>query len=112
MKYVTYSGLLRIVAIVMLLAAVFQDYKIYYLSYDYFVILRWILCFVGTYLGYVAFTTKNAVWVFLAVLVVVFFNPIFPLPISKQTWKILDAIFASIMAISIFLVGEKIRPVE
>lgn len=110
MKYLTFSAACRLVAIAMLLVAVFQDYRLYFLSNDYFVILRWSLCFTGSYLIYVAATTKNYVWVFIAAIMVIFFNPIFPLAITKPTWKILDLIFAVMLVASLFLVGEKIGP--
>lgn len=92
----------------MLLVAAFADQKLYYLTNDYYVILRLVLSFSSAYLAYLAISARQLPWIFIFLLILVFFNPIFPVPISKRTWMILDLIFAVILAASVLFVGERV----
>jgi len=88
----------RIVAIIMLIFAVGR------LPYDYYTLLRFIVCGVTAYGVYCAveIAGKNGwAWAFGAVAVL--FNPIFPIYLKKDTWAPIDLGVALFLFISLFL---------
>lgn len=87
----------KTLAILMLTVATFP------LPYDYYILLRWVVCGTSLYLAYYYHVCKktNMVWIF--GLMALFFNPLFPLHLLKSTWVIIDIIAAWIFFISLFI---------
>jgi len=90
------SSLLRLIAAGFLFWALDKH------TYDFYILLRWIVCIVSVYSAYLVYKSeKNYGWVWLFSIIAIFFNPIFPVHLSKYTWAIIDVITAIFMIISV-----------
>ena len=58
--------------------------------YAYYQLLRWVVCSVGTYSAYMAYTQERKGWTGVFVAVAILFNPIMPFYMERDTWQILD----------------------
>lgn len=70
--------------------------------YGYYVLLRWVVALSAIFLVWVAYNLKKTFWFFLMGIVVILFNPIIPIHLSKETWVIIDLIVAVLFLVSIF----------
>ena len=73
-------------------------------GYDYYVLLRWVVCGVGA-LGAsrAAGFGKNG-WAWALGIVALFFNPIIPVHLTRQTWGFIDVAAALLLLVSIVAV--------
>ncbi len=78
-------------------------------SYDYYTLLRWIVCASGGYLIYTAYDLRKTPWVWIFGGIAILFNPIIPIHLKKSTWASIDVISGVVMIISIFFVREKVK---
>jgi len=62
--------------------------------YAYYQLLRWIVCGVGAYSAYVAYTQKRRGWTGIFVVIAILFNPMVPFYLERGTWQVLDIIAA------------------
>jgi len=65
-------------------------------SYDFYILLRWIVGFASIYFAYVSHELKLKGWVWIFAFVCIIFNPIIPVHLKKETWKILNVSAATI----------------
>ena len=65
-------------------------------EYGYYILLRWVVCFTAIYICYFSYHTERMNWVWLMGIVVIIFNPIIPLHMSKEFWQVLDFVTAVI----------------
>jgi len=74
-----------LVAAAMLLAALGRW------PYDYYRVLRWVICAAAAFMAYRGYVCRKpwAIWFFMFVAVI--FNPIVRFHLSRQTWQILDS---------------------
>jgi len=62
--------------------------------YAYYQLLRWIVCGVGAYSAYLAYTQNRKGWAGIFAVVAILFNPIMPFYLERDTWQIIDVIAA------------------
>lgn len=66
--------------------------------YDFFVLLRFIVCVSAVYLAWLADETKQEKWIWAYGIIAVLFNPFFPLHFGRSAWAVID------IATAIFLI--------
>lgn len=69
--------------------------------YVYYQLLRWVVMIVAGYNAYLAYESKEDVWMYVMVGVAILFNPIASIHFQKETWAILDLVTALVMFASI-----------
>lgn len=70
-------------------------------SYDFYTIMRWVVCGVCSYGAFVEFGRNRSTWAWLFVIMAVAFNPIVPVRLSRETWAPIDAIGAAFLVASV-----------
>lgn len=85
----------RIIAAIMLFLA------IGYWPYDYYVILRLVVCGVAVY-GLVTLMEKSWPWASAFGVMAVLWNPLFPIHLSKEAWIVFDLLGGSAFLASVF----------
>lgn len=84
-----------ILSVIALILAIFSW------PYGYYVILRWLISLSAGYLAYRFYKKQNSMrYVF--VLILLLFNPIYPVYLTKQIWVVLDLVVSMV-----FLFGTK-----
>jgi hypothetical protein len=68
---------------------------------DYQNVLRWLVLGVVGYMLVLAFNTGRNGWVWTCALIVLVFNPFFPVNLSGASWRIVDAGVAALLLLSI-----------
>jgi hypothetical protein len=71
--------------------------------YDFYTIMRWIVCGVSVYSVFVEFERKRTAWAWAFVVMGMGFNPIAPVHLSRETWAPIDAIAAGILIMSVIV---------
>ena len=77
--------------------------------YDYFTILRFVVCAVAIYVAYLSYINKAIGCLWLFGVIAVLFNPLVIVRLSRQTWMPVDIATGIVMLISIWFVQEKQR---
>lgn len=95
MKNFIKENWIKILAIIILLCAVFDN------PYGYYQFLRWSIMIIGGYLAYLSYISKKNNWTFIFIAITVLFNPIIPFYFSKDVWQILDIVTAVIFSYSL-----------
>jgi hypothetical protein len=57
---------------------------------SFYTLLRWICCAVFAYSAVTSFQMKHMPWLWIFGVLVVLFNPIFPLPLDRSLWIVAD----------------------
>jgi len=57
---------------------------------SFYTLLRWVCCAVFAYSGVTSFQMKRMLWLCIFVVLAVVFNPIFPLPLDRSLWIVVD----------------------
>ena|SRR6266516_3609427 len=89
-------ALARLGAAAMLLFALGRN------AYDFYTIMRWVVCGVCAYGAFNEFERKRPAWGWLFAVVAVAFNPIAPVHLSRETWAPIDCLAAGILIVSLF----------
>jgi len=96
-----YFVVARLAAAVMLFWAL-DDHK-----YDYFTILRLVVCGVAAFAAYyaysVVFEKQPNGWMYAFICIAILFNPLAPIHLSRRTWKIIDVAVGITFLISLFV---------
>jgi hypothetical protein len=71
-------------------------------GYDFFVLLRFVVCASMAYLAWSAYQAKEEKWVWAYGIIAVLFNPFLPLHFGRTTWIIVDIMIALFLIISSF----------
>ena len=74
----------------LLLAAVFLIGALGSCPYAYYQLLRWIVCGIGAYSAYLAYTQDRKGWTGVFVVIAILFNPIAAFYFERETWQVLD----------------------
>ena len=74
--------------------------------YSYFTTLRWVTCAVSAYLAYMAYNQKLKPWAVTFGIVAILFNPIVPVHLDRDTWKVIDVATGVFLIISMIFVRE------
>ena len=72
-------------------------------SYDFYVLLRWVVCVVSAYMTYTSYTQEKQGWVWTFGIIALFFNPLIPVHLSRETWGIIDLATGGIFVASLFV---------
>jgi len=75
--------------------------------YGFFEVLRWVVAGSAAYMAYSAHTISRNVWMLLMIFIVILFNPIAPIHLTKDIWVVIDTAVAGIFIISIFKLKSK-----
>jgi hypothetical protein len=81
----------RVGAAVLLLFALGRN------PYDFYTIMRWIVCGVSAYGAFTEFERKRSAWPWTFVIIAIAFNPIAPVRLSRETWAPIDVLVAGIL---------------
>ena len=73
-------------------------------QYDYYVLLRWIVCGVGALAAFRASQVKKNGWAWALAIVALLFNPIVPVHLTRGTWVFVDVGAALLLLVSIIAV--------
>ncbi len=68
---------------------------------DYQSVLRWLVFAVVGYMLVLAFNTGRHGWVWTCAVIVLVFNPFFPVNLSGASWRIVDVGVAALLILSI-----------
>ena len=73
------------------------------LPYGYYQLLRFVVCGVGVYVAYTAYTwqKKWAMWLF--GFIALLFNPLIPIHLSQEIWQPIDVICAILFIVIAFV---------
>ena len=77
-------------------------------GYDYYVLLRWAVCGIATFAAFRAFRFKRKGWGWALAIVALFFNPIFPVHLNRETWAFIDLGAALLLLVSIAVVDLRL----
>jgi len=82
-------------------------------GYSYYVLLRWVVCAVAAFAAFRASEFGKKGWGWTFAIVALFFNPIIPVHLTRQTWGFIDAGAALLLLVSIVAIDMRpasIRP--
>ena len=89
--------LARIIAAILLVWALARH------SFNYYQVLRLVVSGVCLFGVYAAFKFKKIDWAWLFGALVMLFNPVFRIPLQRQTWNVIDVAVAVLLLTTIFL---------
>ena len=72
--------------------------------YSYYTLLRWIVCGTAAYGAFKSVELEKTIWVWVLGIIALFFNPIIPVHLSRETWAPINVITALIFIVSIFTI--------
>jgi len=76
--------------------------------YEYYTLLKWVCCCVFLYLARKAFKQKQEGWIWILIILALFYNPIFPVHLTREIWTIVNIVTIIIIQSSVFLLpGNK-----
>jgi hypothetical protein len=84
----------KLIAAVLLFAALGH-------AFDYFTILRWIVCGVAAFTAFQAAQMKIFGWMVVFIIIAIVLNPIAPFYLKRDTWAIVDAAVAVLLLLSV-----------
>jgi hypothetical protein len=70
-------------------------------AYEYFTLLRLVVCVVAAYLFAQSVDQNKEGWAVLFIGIALLFNPIFPIHLDRRTWNIIDIIVALLLLMSL-----------
>src|SRR5205814_9483062 len=71
---------------------------------SFYTLLRWVCCTVFAYSAVVSFQMKRLLWLCIFGVLVVLFNPIFPLGLDRNSWIVVDGFSIGVMVNDCFIV--------
>ena len=87
--------------IIKFLAAILLLVALGRLPYGYYIFMRWLITIIAGICSYDAWKKGKTSWVWAFVAIVVLFNPILPIYLSKEVWTPIDIISAIVFLSSI-----------
>ena len=78
------------------------------MPYEYYQILRWVVCGVSAYTAFLASEMALNGWMWLFIVIAIMFNPIVPVHMTRDAWAWIDATVALLIIVSIW----KVRPLD
>lgn len=70
------------------------------LPYEYFKILRWVVCGVCAYRAYLAYSMRKNIWMWTFVSFAVLFNPVIPIFLDRELWADIDITLSIVILVS------------
>ena len=78
-------------------------------EYDYYILLRWIVCFTAIFIAFFAHKEKKEYWMWFMGVTAVIFNPLKPIHLYKGMWQVIDFVAAVIFGMTIFVFSKNIK---
>lgn len=75
--------------------------------YDYYILLRWFICFSSLVVSHGFYKSKLQGWSLVFGLNAILFNPVFPIKLQKNTWVLIDLLAAFLFFISAYSTRKK-----
>ena len=94
---IKYKNIAAVIAAVMLILAL-ADWP-----YGYYIFLRWVVAVSAGLLAYSAYKLDRKAWVIIGVGILLLWNPIAPIHLTREAWAVLDIIGAVLLGSSVFL---------
>lgn len=79
-------------------------------QYGYYTLLRWVVCGVSAFAAFQAAKSAKTGWVWALAVVALFFNPIIPVHLKRETWAFIDVGVAVLLLISIVAIDRHRLP--
>lgn len=79
-------------------------------GYDYYVLLRWVVCGIAAFAAFRASEVGRKGWAWALGIVALFFNPIIPVHLSREAWAFVDVSVALLLLASIAVVDLRSPP--
>lgn len=70
-------------------------------SYDYYTLLRWVVCGVSTFAAVRAADARQTGWLGAFAIIALLFNPIIPVHLNRDTWAFIDLGVAVLILVSV-----------
>ena len=70
---------------------------------SFYTLLRWVCCAVFAYSAVVSFQMKRMLWLWIFAALAALFNPIFPAPLDRSLWIVVDWFSIGAMVIAAFV---------
>jgi len=70
--------------------------------YDFFVLLRFVVCLSTSYLAWLASNEKQEKWLWVYSIIAILFNPFLPIHLTRSSWVVIDFATAIFLIISKF----------
>src|SRR5438874_2039216 len=74
---------------------------------DFYTLLRWVCCAVFAYSAVTAFQMKRVLWTWIFGVLAVLFNPIAPVYLQRDTWRVIDCAAIAVMLIAAVVLARK-----
>jgi len=78
-------------------------------QYEYYILLRWVCCGIFAYLTSQTFQQKKQGWTWLLGITALFYNPIFPVHLTRGLWSVVNVVTIGIAVVSIFTLKVGIK---
>jgi hypothetical protein len=75
--------------------------------YEYYMILRIVICASAVFHAYKFYEKKNDNWMWVFGVIAVVFNPFVPLSLNKGAWSIIDIVAAVLFIVCLFSVSSR-----
>jgi len=92
---------IRLVAVILLLAALRHN------PYGYYIILRWVVCSIFAYCAVEAYKMKDEPWIWVFGVNAAVYNPIIPLHLGRTVWSVVNIVSAVLIIVSLFTLKQK-----
>ena len=100
--------IIRAIAIIMVLWALADN------PYGYYKLLRWVVTTVAVIMAFQCIVSEKIYWTIPVVKIAILFNPILPIHLDRETWRVIDIAVAVIFSWNTFsfkpviqVVGDK-----
>jgi len=70
--------------------------------YGYYILLRWIVCPIFTYLAWSTFTAGRSPWIWSLAVNAGIYNPVFPVHLGRTIWTAVNIASVALLVISFF----------
>jgi len=81
-------------------------------NYDYYILLRWVVCIIGGYFAIQALDFEKNVWAVTMGIIAILFNPVIPIHLTKEIWRPIDIGCAILFIINIFVYYKNFKILE
>ena len=75
-----------------------------YHPYAYYIMLRWVVSVINLLILIIAIKQNQKLWMIIAGIFIVIFNPIFPIHIDRELWQAIDVVATLELFVSIFFI--------
>lgn len=98
------KNILLIIPAVFLLSALREG-----LPYEFFTLLRFIVCVSTAYVAWMAHKDGQENWTWILGAVALLFNPLLPIYLTREIWVVIDSATAVLLLVAIFILklGDK-----